>query len=91
MAPFHVVLYSRPGCCLCDRAAELLETLNQEFPHQLHTVNIDEDPILRQKWRCHIPVILIDRSHRLALRITEERVRRAFCRAAKTREASLHT
>ena len=91
MMPFDVVLYSRPGCCLCDRVADLLQSLNGEFPHHLRTINIDDDPVLRQKWNCHIPVIFIDGSNRVALRITEERVRRAFSRAAETREASSHT
>jgi glutaredoxin len=91
MTPFHVALYSRPGCCLCDRVAELLQSLTKEFAHELHTINIDEDPVLREKWCCHIPVVFIDGSHRVSLRITEERLRRAFSRAAKHREASLHT
>jgi glutaredoxin len=87
MTPLRVVLYSRPGCCLCDRAAELLESLSRELPHELHTVNIDADPILREKWCCHIPVLFIDGSHRVALRITEERLRRAFTRALQKCEA----
>ena len=86
MMPFDVVLYSRPGCCLCDRVADLLQSLSCEFPHTLRPVNIDEDPVLREKWLCHIPVIYIDGSHRVALRITEERLRRAFSRAARQRE-----
>ncbi|HEX8236559.1 MAG TPA: glutaredoxin family protein [Abditibacteriaceae bacterium] len=88
MTPFHVVLYSRPGCCLCDRAAELLQSLQHEFPHELHTANIDEDPVLKEKWRCHIPVIFINGSHRVALRITEERLRRAFLHTLQKRRTS---
>ncbi len=90
MMPFDVVLFSRPGCCLCDRVAELLQSLSREFPHELRVVDIDGDPILRKKWRSHIPVIYIDGGHRLALRITEDRVRRAFSRAAQKRGAALH-
>ena len=89
--PFDVVLYSRPGCCLCDRAADLLESLRREFPHELRTINIDEDACLKEKWCCHIPVIYIDGSHRVALRITAERLRRAFTHAAENREISRHT
>jgi glutaredoxin len=87
MTPFDVVLYSRPGCCLCDRAAELLQSLNGEFPHQLRIINIDNDPVLKDKWRCHIPVVLVDGSQRVALRINEERLRRAFSRALQKRQA----
>ncbi len=89
MMPFDVVLYSRPGCCLCNRAADLLTLLGREFPHELRIVDIDADPTLREKWRCHIPVIFIDGSHRVALRITEERLRRAFSRAVQKRRPAV--
>jgi glutaredoxin len=89
MLPFHVVLYSRPGCCLCDRAAHLLQSLSDEYAHELHMVDIDQNPVLKEKWRCHIPVVFIDGSHRVALRLTEERLRRAFSRALQKRQTSV--
>jgi hypothetical protein len=48
--PFHVALYGRPGCCVCDRAGELLQSLGTEYPHELHRFNIDNDPVPAQKW-----------------------------------------
>jgi hypothetical protein len=66
---------------LCDRAAALLQALRAEFPHVLHTIDIDSYPAVEQKWCCHIPVVLVDGGNRVALRILEERLRRAFSRA----------
>jgi len=91
MMPFRVVLYGRPGCCLCDRAGELLESLRADrasdsFVFTLQKVDIDADPNLSHKWRCHIPVVTIDGGNRVALRVTEARLRRAFARAQQRRD-----
>jgi glutaredoxin len=87
---FEVVIYSRPGCCLCDRAEDILHALQGEFAggeysFLLRKVNIDEDETLREKYCCQIPVVTINGGNRVALRITEERLRRAFNLAAKRR------
>jgi hypothetical protein len=63
--------------------------LSREFPQNLQISNIDEDPVLKEKWCCHIPVIFVDGSHRVALRVTEARLRRAFSRAAQRRQTSI--
>ena len=75
-----VRLYGRPGCCLCDDAEAMLRELRGEFDFQVEKINID-DTDLRERWRCHIPVITFDGSHRLALRITPQRLRRSLERA----------
>lgn len=85
---FDVVIYSRPGCCLCDRAEDILLALQEEFASgefafSLRKVNIDDDETLRQKFCCQIPVVMINGGNRVALRVTEERLRRAFYLAAK--------
>jgi glutaredoxin len=82
---FEVVLYTRPGCCLCDRAVALLQNLRGEYSFSLQHINIDEVPELAARWRCHIPVVTIDGENRVALRITEQRLRRAFHRAHRKR------
>lgn len=81
MSALHVRLYGKPGCCLCDQAAELLDTLHGEYEFVVEKVNIENDPALKEKLTTQIPVITIDGGNRVALNITEERLRRAFKRA----------
>lgn len=85
---FDVLVYSRPGCCLCDRAEDILHDLQREFAgseyaFSLRKINIDDDEDLRAKLCCQIPVITINGGNRVALRITEQRLRRAFYLANK--------
>ena len=88
MTPFHVALYGRRDCCLCDGAAALLEALRPDWVFTLEKIDIDDDPDLRERWNCHIPVITINGAHRVALRITEQRLRRAFARAASAQQSN---
>ena len=86
MTRLYVRLYSRPDCCLCDQAAQLLESLRGEFDFSLEKINIDEDPALKDRLIGQIPVVTINGGHRLGLGITEERLRRAFARALQRQD-----
>jgi glutaredoxin len=59
--PRDVTLYTRPGCHLCDDAKSDIAPLLQQFGARLREVNIDEDPILRERYGWDIPVIFIGR------------------------------
>ncbi|MBV9867680.1 MAG: glutaredoxin family protein [Abitibacteriaceae bacterium] len=81
MAQFHVRLYSRPDCSVCEQAAALLEGLHSDFDFQVENVNIEEDPALKERLANQVPVITINGGNRVATDINEERLRRAFKRA----------
>jgi glutaredoxin len=55
-----VVVYSRPGCHLCDVVKETLRSLENLGTFQWREVNIDEDPELRQLYWDQIPVVFVD-------------------------------
>ncbi len=55
-----VVLFGRPGCCLCDEAREVLLEVRQRRPFVLEERNIDEDDALQRAYLERIPVIVID-------------------------------
>jgi len=57
--PRVVMLYTRPGCHLCEEAKALIEPMLGEFGATLREVNIDEDAVLRQRYGTDIPVIFI--------------------------------
>lgn len=50
-----VILYSRPGCHLCDDAKLLLE----RYGLRPQVINIDTDPELQRLWNETIPVVEI--------------------------------
>ena len=57
--PRDVTLYTRPGCHLCEEAKAAIAPLLREFSAALHEINIDEDPVLKERYGWDIPVIFI--------------------------------
>ena len=56
----HVIVYSRPGCHLCDDAKSVIEQVKQEIDLTLEEVNIEHDLHLLQRYRFDIPIITIN-------------------------------
>lgn len=65
----RVVLYSRPGCHLCEQALEALEALRRASSpgpaagpaaFDLREVDIEADPELERRYLLEIPVIEVD-------------------------------
>jgi glutaredoxin len=52
----QVIVYSRPGCHLCDEAIQLLAG----YGLRAHEVNIDENPDLRSQYNTCVPVVEMD-------------------------------
>jgi glutaredoxin len=78
--PHHVLLYSRPGCHLCDEALELLHRIGRRYPLEVEEVDIRSDPILLRRYDISIPVVVIDGRIELAAPITEAALREIFAR-----------
>jgi glutaredoxin len=57
--PRDITLYTRPGCHLCEEAKAAIAPLLREFGAVLCEVNIDEDPVLKERYGWDIPVIFI--------------------------------
>jgi len=57
--PRQVVLYSRPGCHLCNDAADLLEHLAQRIPMTITEINILGDIDLYERYKHSIPVVML--------------------------------
>ena len=60
MRKAHVIVYSRPGCHLCDEAKAVIEKSNCSDHYTLEEVNIESDDELLKKYNYDIPVITID-------------------------------
>ena len=57
--PRDLTLYSRPGCHLCEEMKKQVAPLIKEFGARLREVNIDLDPILRQRYNEEVPVLFL--------------------------------
>jgi glutaredoxin len=57
--PRDVTLYTRPGCHLCEQAKAAIAPLLGQFGAVLREVNIDDDPVLKERYGWDIPVIFI--------------------------------
>jgi glutaredoxin-like protein DUF836 len=55
-----VILYSRPGCHLCEEMKEEIVRANCAELYSLEEVNIESDPELLARYGYDIPVLLID-------------------------------
>ena len=60
MTKARVIIYSRPGCHLCDEAKAAIEKSNCADHYTLEEVNIESDNELLKKYQYDIPVITID-------------------------------
>ena len=67
----HVVLYTRPGCHLCDDARAMLERARATIPFAFQERNIDEDDALLRRHLERIPVIEVDGTEAFELAIDE--------------------
>ncbi|HEY3041781.1 MAG TPA: glutaredoxin family protein [Pyrinomonadaceae bacterium] len=56
----HVVIYSRPGCHLCDEAKHAIEAARCPEEYTLEEINIESDPGLLRRYRYDIPVVTIN-------------------------------
>ena len=68
----EVVVYSKPGCCLCDDVKEKLEVLQARCAFDLRVVNILEDPEVYQKFKEEIPVVFINGKQTFKYYLNEE-------------------
>ena len=53
-------MFSRPGCHLCDSAAEVINGVRRRREFQFEVVDIEDDPALESRYGTRIPVIHID-------------------------------
>ncbi|MGH9327530.1 MAG: glutaredoxin family protein [Terriglobia bacterium] len=59
-ADSQIVVYSKPGCCLCDKVRAQLQLLQKQRPFEWSEVNILEDPAAAEKFKEQIPVVFIN-------------------------------
>ena len=74
----HIVVYTKPGCHLCDDALRLVNDLRGEFDLTIEEIDIAVDAALFKRYFDKIPVLLIDHRVTLAAPILSEAIRAAL-------------
>ncbi len=80
--PRDVTLYTRPGCHLCGEAKGQMAPLLREFGAALREINIDADPVLRERYTNDVPVIFLGARKVAKHRLDLVRFRRLLAAAA---------
>jgi glutaredoxin len=60
MSKVQVILYTRPGCHLCEEAKRAIEQAGCEEAYDLTEINIESSEQLLDEYRNDIPIIVID-------------------------------
>ena len=71
-----VVLYTRPGCHLCDDALAVLERVRGELPFRLEARDIEADEALLRRYLERIPVVELDGEELFEFFVDEAELRR---------------
>jgi len=77
----EVIIYSRPGCHLCEEAKGVILASNCAHLYSLEEVNIEKDPELLERYKHDIPVITFDGVERFRHRVTMEQFAKAVLRS----------
>jgi glutaredoxin len=73
--PMHqVVLYSRPGCHLCDVAREAILSLRERLGFDFSEVDIEADDELELEYGIRIPVVEVDGEEAFEVTVDAERL-----------------
>ena len=75
-----LVLYSRPGCHLCQEAKATLELVRREIPFDFQEVNVESSTELQAEFGDQIPVLFVDGQKRFKYRMDLKKLRRVLLR-----------
>ena len=71
----HVIIYSKPGCHLCEEAIRVLQRIQTQNPFALEEVNIQDDPTLLAEYGEQIPVVTLNGTFLFEYTVDETRLR----------------
>ena len=74
----RVVLYTRPGCHLCDDARAVVAEVCAEVGEAYDEIDISGSPELEQRFGEEIPVTFVDGEQHDFFRVSPQRLRRAL-------------
>lgn len=78
-----LVIYGKPGCCLCEKAEQVAARLRREFSFEMRLADITRDPDLHARYREAIPVVALDGVEIARGQVTIAGLRAALDRASR--------
>lgn len=78
--PPTVLMYSRPGCGLCDEARAVILAERARTPFAFEEVDVSGDDALELAFGLRIPVVLVDGEELFEIAVDPARFRRALRR-----------
>lgn len=73
----RVLLYSRPGCGLCDEARRVILAERGRTPFEFEDVDVTGSDALELEYGIRIPVVLVDGEERFEIALDQESFARA--------------
>jgi len=83
MPLMEVVLYTKPGCCLCDEVKAQLHALRRQHAFELREVNILEDREAFERFQEEIPVVFMRGKKAFKYHLDENEFLKRLARGAK--------
>jgi hypothetical protein len=71
-----VIVYSRPGCHLCDEMMAVVHRVAQSVPLAVEQIDISTDPRLEEQFGPDIPVLMVNGKRAAKYRVAEKDLRR---------------
>jgi thiol-disulfide isomerase/thioredoxin len=71
-----LMIYSRPGCHLCDEMKATVLRVAQDVGATLEEIDISRDPTLEQRYGLEIPVLMVNGVKAAKYRVTEAELRK---------------
>ena len=78
-----VILYTRPGCHLCEEAKASIHASRCDDELTLEEINVDLDPELRERYGDQIPVVLINGTKVFKYRVDPREFKRKLRRLTR--------
>ena len=78
MSKPHVIVYSRPGCHLCDEAKAVMQNAGYSDHFTLEEIKIESDDELLRKFKYDIPVVTIDGVEAFRHRVNPDEFRKSI-------------
>lgn len=72
----HVIVYSRPGCHLCEEAKHAIHTAGCDDLFTFEEINIESDHELLRKYKYDIPVVTMDGVEAFRHRVNADKFKR---------------
>jgi glutaredoxin len=77
----RVIIYSRPGCHLCEEAKQNIESAQCGNKYTLEEIDIESDPALLRRYRYEIPIVTINGEEAFRHSVTADEFRRRLAQA----------